>query len=330
MTPSILVRDLTKTYRVPERNPGLLAAVRSLLRPHFRDVEAVQKVSFAIQPGEVVGFIGPNGAGKTTTLKMLSGLLYPTSGTATVDGYVPWERKTAYQQSISMVMGNKGQMAWDIPALDNFYVLGEIYRAPRARLNATLDELVALMDMGDLLTKPVRNLSLGERMKCELVGALLHRPQVLFLDEPTLGLDVLTQIRLRRFIRDYNVHSGATIVLTSHYMADVVELCSRLLVINHGRLIHDGEIDALVGWLAPYRLIRLKLDVVEVNGDLRLPGGAEIVTHEAGDLTLRAERAQVPSIIGHLLASLPVIDLEVKDAPIETVIEQIYSAGVAS
>lgn len=330
MPSSILVHDLKKTYRVPERNPGLVAAAHSLLRPQYRDVEAVQQVSFAIQSGEVVGFIGPNGAGKTTTLKMLSGLLYPTSGTATVAGYVPWERKAAYLGAISMVMGNKGQMAWDIPALDNFYVLGEIYRVPRARLNATLDELVELMDMRDLLTKPVRNLSLGERMKCELVGALLHRPQVLFLDEPTLGLDVSTQIRLRKFIRDYNVHSGATILLTSHYMADVVELCSRLLVINHGRLIYDGEIDALVGRLAPYRLIRLKLDTVEVNGDLRMPSGAEIVAREAGDLTLRTERAQVPSIIGHLLASLPVIDLEVKDAPIETVIDQIYSAGVAS
>jgi ABC-2 type transport system ATP-binding protein len=329
MPPSILVRDLYKTYRVPERNPGIGAAFRSLVRPQYRDVEAVQRVNFTIQPGEIVGFIGPNGAGKTTTLKMLSGLLYPTGGTATVAGYVPWERKTAYQQSISMVMGNKGQMAWDIPALDNFYVLGEIYRVPRAGLNATIDELVELMDMRDLLGKPVRNLSLGERMKCELVAALLHRPQVLFLDEPTLGLDVSTQIRLRKFIRDYNAHSGATIVLTSHYMADVVELCSRLLVIHQGKLIYDGGIGALVGRLAPYRLIHLKFDAA-ASGPLNLPAAAEMIAHEEGDLTLRAERAQVPSVIAHLLASLPVIDLEVKDAPIETVIDQIYSAGMAS
>jgi len=221
----IVVRELSKVYRVHEREPGLVAPLSSLVRRRYRAVRAVEGISFCVDAGEMVGFIGPNGAGKTTTLKMLSGLLYPTSGTAKVESFVPWEREPDYLRRISMVLGNKSQLMWDIPPLDTFYVLGEIYRVRRDVLRRTLDELIALLAIDHLLGKQVRNLSLGERMKCELVAALLYRPSVLFLDEPTLGLDVTMQVRLRRFIADYNHRTGATVILTSHYMADVVALC---------------------------------------------------------------------------------------------------------
>ena len=220
----IVVQNLTKTYRVPERPPGLAASLKGLVRRTWREVEAVCEISFAVEAGERVGLIGPNGAGKTTTLKMLSGLLYPTAGEARVLGFVPWQRKHEYLRRISMVLGNKSQMMWDIPPLDTFAVLGEVYHVPQADWRRTVDELVDLLEMQDLLTKPVRNLSLGERMKCELVAGLLHRPDVLFLDEPTLGLDVSMQARLRRFLTEYNRRSQVTVILTSHYMADVVAL----------------------------------------------------------------------------------------------------------
>ena len=211
----IIVQNLSKTYRVPEREPGLIASLKSLARRTYRQVEAVRDISFTIEAGEMVGFIGPNGAGKTTTLKMLAGLLHPTGGQARVVGHIPWQREDNYLRSISMVLGNKSQMLWDIPPLDTFQVLAEIYRVPSSQFQQTLDELVDLLDMPDLLTKPVRNLSLGERMKCELVAGLLYRPRVLFLDEPTLGLDVSMQGRLRRFLAEYNRRYESTVMLTA-------------------------------------------------------------------------------------------------------------------
>jgi len=325
----IVVRNLSKTYRVPEREPGLAASLKSLVRRTYRDVEAVRDVSFTIVPGEIVGFIGPNGAGKTTTLKMLSGLLYPTAGEARVLGFVPWKRQADYLRRISMVLGNKSQMLWDIPPLDTFRVLGEIYHVPPTELERTLDELIELLDMRDLLTKPVRNLSLGERMKCELVAGLLHRPAVLFLDEPTLGLDVSMQSRLHRFLAEYNRRSGATMILTSHYMADVVALCPRVILIHHGRLLYDGELDALAERLAPFKLVRVALSNSHAgnDGDLELPPGVEIIERENGRLTLRVARSEAPSITAHLLNTLPVADLAVEDPPIEAVIDQIYQEG---
>ncbi len=323
--PQIFVKDLSKTYRVPEREPGLKAALKSLMRRATRDVAAVRGITFSLEAGEMVGFIGPNGAGKTTTLKMLCGLLHPTGGEAQVLGFTPWERKPAYLQQISMVLGNKSQMLWDIPPLDSFRVLGEIYRVPPAQYQQTLDELVALLEMEDLLTKPVRDFSLGERMKCELVAGLLHRPAVLFLDEPTLGLDVSMQGRLRRFLADYNRRSGVTVLLTSHYMADVTALCPRVILIHHGQLLYDGELQGLAQRLAPFKLVRMALRHTETEPVL--PAAAEVVERENGNLTLRVPRADAPAITAQLLNTLPVADLAVEDPPIEAVIDQIYQNG---
>jgi ABC-2 type transport system ATP-binding protein len=270
MTPTTVQVDrLQKTYRVPERQAGLQASLRALVRPSYREVEAVRPISFDVQAGEIVGLIGPNGAGKTTTLKMLCGLLQPTAGQSLVAGYVPGKRRPEFLRSISMVLGNKSQLLWDIPALDTFRVLGEIYAVPRGELQRRITEMAQLLEMEDLLTRPVRNLSLGERMKCELVAGLLHRPQMLFLDEPTLGLDVSTQARLRRFIASYNQKYGATILLTSHYMADVTALCTRLILLHHGEILYDGPLAELSRRLAPYKLIRLTLDTsLSPNGKL--------------------------------------------------------------
>lgn len=350
--PQIQIEQLTKTYRVPVRTEGLRASLKSLLHRTYNDVEAVRGVSFSAHAGEMVGLIGPNGAGKTTTLKMLSGLLHPTGGRVSIDGFVPWERKPDYLRRISMVMGNKSQMLWDIPPMDSFRVLGEIYSVPAVRLRQTLDELIDLLDMGELLNKPVRNLSLGERMKCELVASLLHRPAVLFLDEPTLGLDVSMQLRLRRFLADYNRRSGVTVILTSHYMADVMALCRRVILIHHGRVIYDGELNGLAQKLAPFKLLRVSLQTSEVEtsnvlggfqtsevandnvsktGSVKtsevFPVGVEVIEREADRLVLRVPRAEAPALTARLLDTLPVADLTVEDPPIEAVIDQIYTEG---
>jgi ABC-2 type transport system ATP-binding protein len=329
MDPQIVVRNLTKVYRVPEREPGLAASLKSLVRRTYRDVEAVREISFSVEAGEMVGFIGPNGAGKTTTLKMLAGLLYPTAGEARVLGYEPWSRKPAYLVQISMVLGNKSQMLWDIPPTDTFRVLGEIYHVPPAELERTLDTLIELLEMEELLAKPVRNLSLGERMKCELVAGLLHRPRVLFLDEPTLGLDVSMQARLRRFLAEYNRCNEVTVILTSHYMADVVALCPRVILIHHGELLYDGELSGLAERLAPFKLIRMSLSngrAVDDEG-LALPDGVDMVERDNGRVVLRVGRADAPSVTAQLLNTLPVVDLAVEDPPIEAVIDQIYQEG---
>jgi ABC-2 type transport system ATP-binding protein len=326
--PQIRVDALSKTFRVPEREAGLVASVKSLVRRRSRAVEAVRDLSFTIQAGEVVGFLGPNGAGKTTTLKMLSGLLFPTSGQAQVMGFTPWERQADYLCQISMVLGNKSQMLWDIPPLDTFQVLAEIYQVPADEFRRSLDELVELLEMGDLLSRPVRNLSLGERMKCELIAGLLHRPQVLYLDEPTLGLDVSMQGRLRRFLEEYNRRHGVTMMLTSHYMADVVALCPRVILIHHGQLLYDGELAGLARQLAPFKLIRVAL-TDPGDGDLTLSPGVDIVERYNGQLTLRVGRSEAPSLTAHLLNTLPVADLAVEDPPIEAVIDQVYQEGAA-
>ncbi|HZU86413.1 MAG TPA: ATP-binding cassette domain-containing protein [Anaerolineaceae bacterium] len=329
--PHILIDNLSKTYRVPVRGEGLRAALKSLARPTYDEVQAVRGVTFSVQSGEMLGLIGPNGAGKTTTLKMLAGLLHPTSGEARVAGFRPWERHPDYLRRISLVMGNKSQMLWDIPPLDSFRVLAEIYSVPAAQLKVTLDELVALLEMEEVLKKPVRNLSLGERMKCELVASLLYHPAVLFLDEPTLGLDVSMQLRLRKFLAEYNRQAGVTVILTSHYMQDVMALCPRVVLIHHGRLVYDGELNALAAQLAPFKLLRVTLRREgNGNGEVELPPGVEVISREADSLTLRAPRADAPALTARLLQSLPVADLTVEDPPIEAVIDQIYREGESS
>ncbi len=327
----IEVRDLTKTYRVPVRPEGLKLALKSLLKPTHTEITAVQGVSFTIETGAMVGLIGPNGAGKTTTLKLLSGLLHPSSGEIKVAGYTPWQRHPDYLRRISMVMGNKSQMLWDIPPMDSFRVLGEIYTVPKGEYRRSLDELIHLLEMEDLLNKPVRNLSLGERMKCELTASLLYRPAVLFLDEPTLGLDVSMQLRLRRFLAEYNQRSGTTVILTSHYMADVSALCPRVILIHHGRLLYDGELGALARQLMPFKMLRITLS------EESIPQAAleEILTQrnieqiESGPSlrTLRVPRVDAPAITAQLLQTLPVADLTVEDPPIEAVIDQVYTEG---
>jgi viologen exporter family transport system ATP-binding protein len=243
----------------------MAATLRSLARRRFKAVPAVQDVSFEIGEGEIVGFLGPNGAGKTTTLKMLSGLLYPTGGQATVLDHVPWRRESGLLNNITLVMGNRSQLLWDIPAADSLRVLQEIFRIPEARYRGALSELSELLELEPLLHKPVRNLSLGERMKVEFAAALIHQPRVLFLDEPTIGLDVTMQARIRRFVSEYNRRTGATILLTSHYMDDVVALCKRVIVIHHGRLLYDGALTGLAERMAPYKLIRLTLQAETVR-----------------------------------------------------------------
>jgi ABC-2 type transport system ATP-binding protein len=327
--PQIIVRNLVKTYRVPQREAGVLASFKSVIRRTYTDVAAVRDVTFTIGAGEMVGFIGPNGAGKTTTLKMLAGLLHPTGGSAQVMGFVPWQRAPDYLRSISMVLGNKSQMLWDIPPLDTFRVLGQIYDVPAAALNETVAELSDLLDMAALLTKPVRNLSLGERMKCELVAALIHRPALLFLDEPTLGLDVSMQRRLRCFIAEYNRRTGATVILTSHYMADVAELCERVILIHQGQLLYDGSLPALSTQLAPFKLIRLTFDVDKGTPPLAetLPPDVAVMEQNNGHLTLRVPRRDTSAITAQLLNTWPIVDLSVENPPLEAVIDQIYQEG---
>jgi ABC-2 type transport system ATP-binding protein len=284
-------------------------------------VKAVAGISFEIEPGEVVGFLGPNGAGKTTTLKMLSGLLYPSGGEARVLGHVPSKRERELLRRITLVMGNRNQLQWDLPALDSFELNRAIYRLSREDFVETRDELVELLDVGDLVRKPVRNLSLGERMKVEIVGALLHRPQVLFLDEPTIGLDVTMQKRIRQFVAEYNRRHGATVLLTSHYMADVVALCRRVIVIHHGRILFDGPLAALADEFAAYKTIGVVLE----NGSAPLDAYGEVI-HRDGDLvTLRVPKAETSRVAARLLAEQQVHDLTIEEPPIEDVIELVFA-----
>lgn len=322
-SPVISVRDLRKVYRVHEREAGLLPALQSLIRRRWKEIPAVDGITFDITPGEIVGFLGPNGAGKTTTLKMLSGLLYPTSGEVTVLGYTPWRREKNFLRQITLVMGQRNQLIWDIPVIDSYELNRAIYHIPSPTYRQTLEELTDLLDLGPLLHRPVRNLSLGERMKCEIAGALLHQPKVVFLDEPTIGLDVTMQRRIRSFISEYNRRTGATILLTSHYMADVEALCKRVIVIHHGKILFDGDLNRLVQQFSAHKTIEIELK--EPVSHLR--GYGEIVSSEDGRVTLRVPKSETPTVTARLLTDLPVTDLIVEDPPIEEIIEIIFSQG---
>jgi ABC-2 type transport system ATP-binding protein len=321
----IEVRGLHKHYRVHRRLPGLAAAFRSLFRRKYELVRAVDGLDFSVGEGERVGFLGPNGAGKTTTLKILSGLLHPTAGEATVAGFVPRRREADFLKAITLVMGQKQQLLWDLPPSETFAMNRAIYDVPRARFEETLRELVDLLEIGDLLGKPVRQLSLGERMKCELAAALLHRPRVLFLDEPTIGLDVSMQATVRSFVKAYNERYGATVLLTSHYMEDVVQLCPRVVVIDHGRLIHDGDLRALSREIRPEKRIVVRL--ADGGGQADLSRLAPLVAREEGQATFQVPAEQVSATVSRLLSALPVTDLTVEDPPIEEVLSELFRAS---
>jgi ABC-2 type transport system ATP-binding protein len=319
----IIVEHLGKVYQVAEREGGFGAAVQSFFKRNFKDVKAVQDVSFSIQAGEIVGFLGPNGAGKTTTLKMLAGLLHPTSGRARVLGFTPWDRKAEYLNTMTLVMGQRNRLAWDIPAADSFLLNQAVYRISDAEFKETVKELDELLDLGPIMRKPVRNLSLGERMKCELAAALLHRPQVLFLDEPTIGLDISAQSRIRAFLKEYNRRTGATILLTSHYMADVMALCERIIIIHHGQIKYDGGITDLSRRIAPFKIIGVVL-TGNTEMDLQVYGTPVANQNGNGKRLIQVRSDQVASITARILADLPVLDMTIEDPPIEDVIERAF------
>ncbi|MEB3234086.1 MAG: ATP-binding cassette domain-containing protein, partial [Cyanobacteriota bacterium] len=280
----IQVEGLAKRYRVAAKQPGLLGTLRHAVNRQTRTVEAVRQLSFAIAPGEMVGFLGANGAGKTTTLKMLCGLIHPSSGLVRVAGFEPRRRQRAFLQQITLVMGQKQQLIWDLPPLDSLRVNAAVYGLGEREAERRIRELAAMLELGEELTRPVRKLSLGQRMKAELLAALLHRPQVLFLDEPTLGLDVNAQARVRSFLADYNRQTGATVLLTSHYMADITALCPRVLLIDGGTLLHDGSLEALAAQLAPCRQVRLELAEPPVPQDLAPYGEIETLEGRSAQL----------------------------------------------
>ncbi|HSD19063.1 MAG TPA: ATP-binding cassette domain-containing protein [Anaeromyxobacter sp.] len=321
------VRGLRKHYQVHRRPPGLGAALRSVFHRRYETVRAVDGIDFAVGEGERVGFLGPNGAGKTTTLKMLSGLLHPTEGEITVAGHVPRRREPAFLSQITLVMGQKQQLLWDLPPAETFAMNRAIYDIPRAQFEETVEELVRLLELGDLVQKPTRQLSLGERMKCELAAALLHRPRVLFLDEPTIGLDVSMQATVRSFVRAYNERFGATVLLTSHYMEDVVQLCPRVIVIDRGRLIYDGDLRALALKVRPDKRIVVRFQDANGGAPRDLARFGQVVSSEPGQATIQVAAEDVSGAVARMLGALAIADLTVEDPPLEEVMSELFRAS---
>ena len=319
----ILADQLCKYYQVHQKEPGFAGSMKSFVNRQYFQVKAVDGVSFSIKPGEMVGFLGPNGAGKTTTLKVLAGLLFPTSGRASVLGFTPHERRPAYLKQFTLVMGQKNQLIWDLPALETFLVNKAIYEISTPDYTAALKELDELLDLQPVLKKQVRKLSLGERMKCELAAALLHRPQVLFLDEPTIGLDVTMQVAIRQFVAAYNQRHGATIILTSHYMADVTALTRRVIVIDRGKLLYDGDLRQLVEQVAPYKLLSLVLRDGTSSNLLAQYGEIEAI--DGVKATLRVPRGQATETAARLLSSIKVDDVLIEEPPVEDIIRQVFA-----
>jgi ABC-2 type transport system ATP-binding protein len=322
--PIIEVQGLTKTYRVFQKTPGLLGSLRALFRRQYKEVHAVEDVNFTIEPGEMVAFLGPNGAGKTTTLKMLSGLIYPTRGTARVLDFTPWERPDAFRRRFSLVMGQKNQLWWDLPAGDSFQLHREIYSLPTESFNRTLGELTELFGVEKLTRQPVRELSLGERMKMELIAALLHEPQLLLLDEPTIGLDVVAQVAIQRCLKEYNATRGVTMLLTSHYMRDVEALCSRVLVIASGRVIYDGPLSGIVEKFGREKIVRLTFDGEDTPADL---GRFGEYTNNGPEAELKVDRARVAETIAAILDRYTVLDISVQDPPLDKMIARVFEMG---
>ena len=324
----IAVNHLSKIYPVAIKKPGLKGTLAHFFRRTYRQIEAVKDVSFQIQPGEIVGFLGANGAGKTTTLKMLTGLIHPSRGEVKVANYVPFRRQTQFLHKTSLVMGQKQQLLWDLPALDSLRINAAVYQIPDRVFQQRLQELAQMLAVEDKLHQPVRKLSLGERMKAELLAALLHHPQVLFLDEPTLGLDVNAQVAVRKFLQEYNQRYGATILLTSHYMADITALCDRVLLIHQGQLIYDGLLEGLLERFAPCRQIEVELGQLLSRSQLADFGEIEAV--EGQKVRFIVPREQLTPTISRILAQLQVQDLSVSDPPIEEVIGRLFQTGQAS
>jgi ABC-2 type transport system ATP-binding protein len=319
---AIETKSLCKQFKVPVKKPGLKGALEFFFKKKFKTVEAVKGISFQIEKGELVGFLGPNGAGKTTTLKLLSGLLYPTSGTLNVLGFVPWKRETRFQKKFSMVMGQRTQLWWDLPAVETFALNQKIYEIPQKDFEERKEEITELLEIEDLLDVPVKKLSLGERMKAELACAILHRPEVLLLDEPTLGLDIVMQKKLRHFILQYKERHAATILLTSHNMADVEELCKRVIVIDGGEILYDGDLEKIVQKYAPDKLVVLSSSRVLEARDLAKFG--RIVSHNGTSAKLEVPRREVSAVIGKMLSEIPVVDLSIEELPIEEIIRRVF------
>jgi ABC-2 type transport system ATP-binding protein len=317
------VADLAKHYRVADKLPGVVGTLRHFVRRKHRVIEAVRGVSFDIARGEMVGFLGPNGAGKTTTLKMLTGLVHPTSGQATVSGFVPFRRDADFLRQITLVMGQKQQLVWDLPALDSLRINAAVYDVPKAEAERRIGELAEMLTISDILTQPVRKLSLGQRMKAELLAALLHRPTVVFLDEPTLGLDVNAQTAVRAFLRDYNERYGATILLTSHYMADITALCERVLLVHDGRLVYDGDLAAMVARVAPHREVEVELEQPLPAEQLAALGEIERV--DGCVVKWLVPHGALTRTVAQIMQTLPVRDLRVTDPPIEEIIGRVFS-----
>jgi len=324
--PIVIVESLSKVYPVAVKQPGFKGAVSHFMHRTYRSVQAVEDISFQIAPGEIVGFLGPNGAGKTTTLKMLTGLIYPSAGRIRVAGHVPFRREVGFLNKITLVMGQKQQLLWDLPALDSLKINAAVYGISDKEFRWRVGELVEMLALQDKLNQPVRKLSLGERMKAELLAALVHRPQVLFLDEPTLGLDVNAQVSVREFLREYNQHYDATVLLTSHYMADITALCQRVLLIYQGRLIYDGSLEGLVEQFAPCREVAVELAQLRSEADLRAYGELKAVDGKRVRFLVRREA--LTRVVSRILAELDVVDLTVTEPPIEEVIGQVFQAGV--
>jgi ABC-2 type transport system ATP-binding protein len=325
----IRAKELTKHFKVHKRPPGFGNALKSLVRRKYEVVKAVDGVSFTIERGERVGFLGPNGAGKTTTLKVLSGLLHPTSGEVDVAGHVPFRREAALLGKITLVMGQKSQLIWDLPPADTYAMNRAIFDVPHAEFNKRLGELTELLELGDLVNKPARQLSLGERMKCELAAALLHGPTTLFLDEPTIGLDVAMQVAIRDFVRSYNQRHEATVLLTSHYMDDVVALCPRIIVIDQGKLIHDGDLRKLIKTMDPDKRVSFTL-VGAVISDDELAKLGTLMSREAQRFTLRVSEKELPNVVSHLLGTLKAADLAIEDPPLEDVLRVMFGQNKAA
>ncbi len=322
--PIIRAEGLTKTYRVFQKKDGLLGAFKGLYHRDYKEVKAVDSVSFTIEPGEMVAFLGPNGAGKTTTLKMLSGLIYPTSGSAEVLGFVPWNREDAFRRQFSLVMGQKNQLWWDLPAADSFQLHREIYSLPAAEFNKTLAELTELLGVEKLTRQAVRELSLGERMKMELIAALLHQPRLLLLDEPTIGLDVVAQVAIQKCLRDYHARRGVTMLLTSHYMRDVEALCDRVLVITHGTLVYDGPLSGITDMFGRSKLVRLQF-AEGIPADIERFG--EVTRREGPTADLKVERSKVAEVLAAILDEHAVDDVSVTDPPLEQTIARVFQEG---